>query len=192
MKKLFFLFFMGLFVCGCAGLKYSYVSPEAQDFHPQTIAVLPVMVGDYPSASNTIDNVVSQALANTGWFANIIDALSLKNQLSVSQDLSNDMTNYIQKLNTLGVSDKELAKKIADTLNVDALFLTSVTSWEYGRYEGDKVGKVGLGVKLICGKSGIIMWKGNHEEIESYWVIKPDLEDISEEVMESLLSEMPH
>lgn len=192
MKKFFLLFCIGILVSSCAGINYSHVSPEAHDFHPQTIAVLPVIVGNYQSATGVADNAVSQALVNTGLFTDLIDALSLKEQLSASRDLSTDMIEYVQKLNTLGISDKELAQKIADALNVDALFLTYVTSWGYGRLEGNKVGRAGLGVKLICGKSGLIMWKANHEKIESYWFIKPDLAQLSEEVLESLLAEMPH
>ncbi|MFH1672432.1 MAG: hypothetical protein ABIF87_03255 [Pseudomonadota bacterium] len=192
MKKSFLLFCMGVLVSGCAGINYSHVCPEAHDFHPQTIAVLPVMVGNYQSAEGVADNAVSQALVDTGLFTSVIDASSLREQLSASRDLSADVSEYIQKLNTLGVSDKELAQKIADTLNVDALFLTYVTSWGYGRLDGNKVGRSGLGIKLICGKTGLIMWKANHEEVESYWFIKPDLAELSEEVLEPLLAEMPH
>lgn len=192
MKKLFLLLSVGIFLSGCAGIKYSHVSPEAENFHPETIAVLPVMIGDYQSAAGTVDNVVSQLLVDTGWFVNVIDAIALKNRLSASESLSRDLTEYLQKLNILGISDKNLAGKIADALRVDSFFLTSVTSWGYGRMEGNKVGRVGLGVKFICGNSGLVMWKANHEEVEDYWVIKPDLEKLSSEVMKRLLKEMPH
>ena len=192
MKKLLFLLSIGALVTGCAGINYSYVSPEAHDFHPETIAVLPVIVGNYEAAAGVADNAVSQALVETGLFANIIDASSLKDQLSASRNLSSDVSDYVQKLNTIGISDKELAKKIAATLEVDALFLTCVTSWGYGRLGGNKVGRAGLVVKLICGKSGVIMWKANHEEVEEYWFIKPNLVELSGKVLGSLLVEMPH
>lgn len=192
MKKLLFLLCMGILASGCAGINYSYVSPEAKNFHPQSMAILPVMVGDYQAAGEVIDKVVSDEVVDTEWFSYVVDSIALRNQLSTSPALGNDVVAYIQKLTTLDISDEETAKKIANTLKVDALFLASVTSWGYELGKEDvKIGKVGLGIKLVCGKKGIIIWKANHEEIEDYWLIKPSLADIAEEVMEELLDEMP-
>ncbi len=192
MKNLVLLFCMGVLACGCAAVDYSTVSPEAQDFHPQSIAVLPVMVGEHLSAVDVVDQTVSNALVQTGWFAQVVDPGSVRGQLAASPELSTEMTDYIQKLTTLGMSDKDLAGKMAETLKVDAFLLTSVTSWGYGRLEGNKIGKVGLALQLISGKDGGVVWKASHEKIEDYWVVKPDLAELTKDVMELLLKKMPH
>ena len=39
------MIFLTLMLVGCGGLRYAQVAPEAKDFHPQKIGVLPVDVG---------------------------------------------------------------------------------------------------------------------------------------------------
>lgn len=192
MRKFVLLLCLAILSSGCAGVNYSSVHPEARDFHPQAIGILPVIAGDHLSAADVADKTVSESVAKTGWFPQVVDAGSTRSQLAASQDLSAQATAYIQKLTTLGISDKDLAGKIAETMKVDALLLASVTSWGYGRLEGNKIGKVGLALQLISAKSGVVLWKASHEKTQKYWVIKPDLGELALEVMEQLLKEIPH
>lgn len=191
MKRLLFVI-AALGFAGCAGINFSQVSPDAKDFHPKTIAVLPAIVGGYEPARDIIDIVVSQSLSKTGWYDNIADAVTIKTRVSSSPELAANIGNYIQQLNTLGVSEPTLTAKLRESLQTDALFLVYVTSWGYGRLEGNKVARVGLGVRLIDASKGTVIWKANHELIEEYWVIKPDLDKMADKLMKLLLKEMPH
>lgn len=61
-----------------------------------------------------------------------------------------------------------------------------------GRSEGNKIARVGLGLKLIDASRGTIIWKANHEKVEEYWALKPSMEKMAEELMSVLMKEMPH
>jgi len=188
-KVLLFLF--AVILSGCAGVNFSQVNPEAKDFHPKTIAVMPATVGEYESSRDIIEQVISSSLLKTGYFENVVDSTSIKTQVAGSTELANDVSSFIQKLNTIGVSDTEAVSRIKTTVNTEALFLTYVTSWGYGRSEGNKVARVGLGVKLINATNGQLVWKANHEVTEDYTIIKPDLDDMAKDVMRVLIKEMP-
>jgi hypothetical protein len=186
------LFLMITALLGCGGLNFSQISPEAKNFHPKTIAVLPATVGQYESARDIVDVAVSRDLADRGWFDNVVDVNKVKTQTMSTPELADDLSAYIQRINTLGVSDSEMAGRLRTSLNADALFLTYITSWGYGRVEGNKVGRVGLGLKLVDASKGTIIWKANHELTEDYLLFKPKLAQIAEDVLEILLDEMPH
>src|SRR4030067_815423 len=193
MKKMSLVIVALLFtITGCSGIKFSQLSPDAMDFHPKTIAVLPATVGEHESARDTIDTVVSRKLAESGWYDNVVDAVTIKNQIATSEELSGNIQSYIQKLNTMGLSDPAISASLKDALNSEALLLTYVTSWGYGRSEGNKIARVGLGLKLIDASKGTIIWKANHEQVEEYWAVNPSLEKMAEKLMQVLMKEMPH
>ncbi|MBI2399470.1 MAG: hypothetical protein HYV23_00125 [Deltaproteobacteria bacterium] len=190
MKKVV-LFLFAVVLSGCAGVNFSQVNPEAKDFHPKTIAVMPATVGEYESSRDIIEQVISSSLLKTGYFENVVDSTSVKTQVAGSAELANDVSSFIQKLNTIGVADTEAVSRIKTTVNTEALFLTYVTSWGYGRSEGNKVARVGLGVKLVNAANGQLVWKANHEVTEDYTIIKPGLDDMAKDVMSVLIKEMP-
>lgn len=191
MKRLVSIFIlMGLF--GCAGLNYSQISPDAGDFHPKTIAILPATVGGYEAARDVVDTVVSDNLAKSGWYDKVADTAAIKTQITNSAELAKDIEGYMHKLNTIGISDPSLSSKIRNALQADALVLTYVTSWGYGRMEGNKIARIGLGIRLVDASKGTIIWKANHELIKDYWFVKPDLNKVANELMGIFLKEMPH
>ncbi|OGP15144.1 MAG: hypothetical protein A2052_00160 [Deltaproteobacteria bacterium GWA2_54_12] len=185
------LFLFAAILSGCAGVNFSQVNPEAKDFHPKTIAVMPATVGEYESSRDIIEQVISSSLLKTGYFENVIDSTSIKTQVAGSTELANDVSSFIQKLNTIGVADTQAAARIKTTVNTEALFLTYVTSWGYGRSEGNKVARVGLGVKLVNAENGQLVWKANHEVTEDYTIMKPNLSNMAKDVMSVLIKEMP-
>ncbi len=185
-----FLTLLGFF--GCTTVNFSLVNPAAKDFHPRTVASLPPTVGEYEAARDVVDVVIAKGLIEKGQFENVLDAATIKTMMESSPELINDVSTYIQRVNTLGVSDKALASRLRDALKTDAFFLTYVTAWGYGRMEGSKVGRVGLGVKLVDPSTGTIMWKANHDMVKDYWFFKPKLNDMAGEVLAILLKEMPH
>jgi curli biogenesis system outer membrane secretion channel CsgG len=177
---------------GCAGVEFSQTSPEAKDFHPSSIAVLPSTVGSYEASRDIADNMISTKLAKTQWFQNTLDARVLKERMSTEKELSDDVSTYMQKLNTLGVSDIALAQKLKASLESDALFHAYITAWEYGREEGNKVARVGVGLKLVDASTGTVVWKANHELVEDYLVAKPSLDKLFDRLLDDLLERMPH
>lgn len=181
-----------ILLAGCSGLNYSQLSPDAKDFHPKTIAIMPATVGEYEASRDVIDTVIANSLSKSGWFASIADPLTIKTQISNSKELAEITEKFIQKLNTLGISDAEATAKIKESTNSEALLLSYVTDWGYGMMEGSKVAKVGLGIKLIDASKGTVIWKANHQLVQNYWVMKPDLKELSEELLGIMLEEMPH
>lgn len=193
MKKIItaFLFVIASFLAGCGGLNFSQVSPDAKDFSPSAVAVLPATVGEFESSRSTIDDLVSRKLLETGLFEEVKESAAIKNQVSGSAEIASSMEGYIQRLNTLGLSDAAVSAKLKDALHADAFFLTYVTAWGYGRQGGDKVARVGLGIRLINPSNGSIVWKANHELVEEYWMIKPDLGKLAEKLLSEMFEEMP-
>lgn len=190
MKKVLLVLFV-VILSGCAGVNFSQVNPEAKDFHPKSIAVMPATVGEYESSRDIIEQVISSSLLKTGYFENVVDSASMKTQIAASTELANDVSTFIQKLNTIGVADTEAVSRIKTTVNTDALFLTYITTWGYGRSEGNKVARVGLGVKLVNATNGQLVWKASHEVEEGYTIMKPDLSKMAKDVLKVLIKEMP-
>ncbi len=176
----------------CSGLDFSHMDPDAAHFHPKRIAVLPETVGQHESARDVVNLAVTQALAKKGWFEAVVNAETIKSQSISSPDLAAELTSYLQQINTLGVSDPEKTAKLGEALQADAFFITDVTSWEYGRQAGNKVCRVGLGVKLVDATKGTVIWKANHELVEDYWVFKPKLNDVADRLLRIMIKEMPH
>ena len=114
MKKVILLLFV-VILSGCAGVNFSQVNPEAKEFHPKTIAVMPATVGEYESSRDIIEQVISSSLLKTGYFENVVDSTSIKTQVAGSTELANDVSSFIQKLNTIGVSDTEAVSRIKTT-----------------------------------------------------------------------------
>lgn len=194
MKKadaLLLVLFTAVSLSGCGGLNFSQTSPEAKDFSPSSVAVLPATVGEHESSRSIIDEAVSKKLKETGAFEAVTDGSEVAQKLASSAEVANSMEGYIQKLNTLGISDAAASAKLGDSLQTDALFLTYVTSWGYGRQEGNKIARVGLGIRLVNASTGTVVWKANHELTEEYWMIKPDLAGLSEKLLSIMLKEIP-
>ncbi|MFI5304228.1 MAG: hypothetical protein ACHQYP_05460 [Nitrospiria bacterium] len=191
MKPLALLLFVS-FLPACSSINYSQMSPDSKTFHPKTIAVLPATIGQYEASRDVIDSAVSTKLVQSKWFTKVVDAASIKTQITKSTEISDELGKYIQQLNALGVSDPGLTGKLRKDLKADALFLTYVTSWGYGRQDGNKVARVGLGVKLVDASKGTVIWKANHELVEEYTLFKPKLNNMTDDLLAMLFKEMPH
>jgi hypothetical protein len=169
------------------------VSPEAKDFHPQTIAIFPVeIVGSNEEARGSVEQIVAGVLADKQWFSDIVDAESLNRQLLTNEELRKAMTDYLSKLRTVNFSDPDLSKKIGELAKVDAFLLVSVDIWNYAVEKGDKVGKVSLSMKLYEASTGKVMWKSGHQIAETYTFFKPDLSKVARNVVREMVGYMPH
>jgi len=177
---------------GCGGIRYSQVAPEANDFHPKRIGVLPVDVGTYEDARGVIDQVIAGVLVEKQWFEDVVAADIINKQLQTNGDLRKAYLDYIAKLKTVNFSDPELSKMIGEITKVDAFLLVNVDYWLYTRENDNKVAKVGFGMKMIDASSGKILWKAGHHEAEDYILIKPKLPDVAKDVASKMIKEMPH
>jgi hypothetical protein len=194
--KIFVKFGLVLLVislAACGGLRFSQVTPEAKDFHPQKVAIFTVeIVGSNEEARGAVEQIVAGVLADKKWVPDVIDAESLNRQLLANEELRKAMTDYLSKLRTVNFSDPDLSKKIGELANVDAFLLVSVDTWNYTVEKGDKVAKVSLGMKLYEAATGKLMWKSGHQIADSYMLIKPDLPKVARNVVREMIDYMPH
>ncbi|MEN6373824.1 MAG: hypothetical protein ABFD75_03445 [Smithella sp.] len=180
-------------LAACGGLRFSQVSPEAKDFHPQRIAVFPVdPVGNNKESKGAVEQIVAGVLADQKWFSSVTDTESLNRQLSANEELRRTMADYLSKLQTVNFSDPDLSRKIGEITNADAFLLVSVDIWNYTMEKEDKFAKVSLGMKLYEAATGKLMWKAGHQIAQSYILIKPDLPDVARSVVKKMVYYMPH
>jgi hypothetical protein len=195
-KKILIKSFLIIFVlalAACGGLRFSQVYPEAKDFHPKRIAIFPVeVVGNYEEARISVEQVVAGVLAENKLFSDIVDAGSLNRQIQTNEELRKTISDYLSKLRMVNFSDEEMSKKIGELVKVDAFLMVSVDTWSYTVEKTDKVAKVSLGMKLYEAETGKIMWKADHEIVDSYTLFKPALSKVARDVSQKMIAEMPH
>ncbi len=181
-----------LSVIACSSLRFSQLTPEAKDFHPQRIAIFPADVVNYEEAKGVVEKVVARVLVEKKWFTNVIDAENLNRQILINEELRKAIKEYLSKLNTLDFSDPDLSRKIGELAKADAFLLVSVDAWNYATEKDKKVVKVSLTMKLYEVSTGKRMWKAGHDITENYILIKPDLSEVARDVTRDMVKEMPH
>lgn len=197
-KKLFVKCILMIFVfttIACSGLRFSQLAPEAQDFHPQKVAVFPVEMLNYEEAKGSrgvVEQIVAGLLVEKKWFANVMDTESLNGELLANEELNEAITEYISKLKTVNFSDPDLSKKIGELAKVDAFLLVNVDEWDYTVEKDEKVAEVGMTMQLYEASTGKLMWKAGYGIKESYIVIKPTLPKVARDVVLKMISSMPH
>lgn len=185
----------GLFllaVMGCGGLRYSQVAPEAKDFRPKNVGVLPADVGTYEEARGVLDDIVAGELVKRKWFENVAAGHTVSRQYTVNDELRRVVMDYLAKLKAVNFSDPEMSRKIGELVQVDAFLIVNLDYWQYTTEDGDKVAKVGMGLKFIDAASGVIMWKASHHETEKYRWVKPELAKVAKKLTAVMIDEMPH
>ncbi|MFA4915703.1 MAG: hypothetical protein WC560_03405 [Syntrophales bacterium] len=193
MRKLCFaIAILGLILSGCGKLRYSQLTPETKDFHPQRIAVLPVDVGPYAEATGVIDQVIAGVLVDKGWFTDVVAADRINKQLQSNEELKTLVTDYLAKLRTVNFSDPALSAKIGELCRVDAFLVVTVDYWNYTRENEENLAKVGAGIKMVEAGTGDIAWKATHYLPENYRIFKPELPDVARSLFKKMLRYMPH
>jgi len=187
-----FLVLMAVMLSACGGLRYSQVAPDAQNFKPKSIGVLPVNVGAYEEARGAADQIISGVLVKKGWFANVVSPGKMKSRMDHSSELRNMIIDYLTKLGTVNFSDPELSKRIGESHQMEAFLVVNIDFWNYTVEGSDKVAKVGFSIDLVEAKTGKIVWKAGHHEVEDYWLMKPDLSKLAKKVAGMMIDEMPH
>jgi len=177
---------------GCGSLRYSETAPEAKEFHPKSIGILPADVGKNEEARGVIDKIVADVLIKKGWFNHVVAADELTQKMAADETLRKNVANYRSKLDAVNFSDPQLSQKIGDAIQAEAILIVRVDYWVYTKEKDDNVAKAGLDMKLVNAQNGTVQWKAGHHEARSYTLFKPALPSVAKDVASQMLGEMPH
>lgn len=180
-----------LMMTGCGSLQEMWTGPGADKFHPKSIAVLPPIVGAYEGAREPAYEAVAKALKESDRFEKIVGPEQVNPVVQASKETTDAMAGLLTRLETVGQPDKETVAKLGQALQAEALLVVKVNAWEYAKSDGNKIGKVALGLRLIDVRDGSIVWKGRHEKTASYWMFKPSLKDLAAELSAYMVKFMP-
>lgn len=182
---------------GCAtGLNYNQTAPNAENYHPKSTLILPLRLPEgLDQEEEKIGGILTDALANSKTFGEIIDPTTARNQLAAKENkvLADAVTNYISKLIVTGVSDPQLIKTIGMEYHCDTIIVAELSRYGYMNYGGQQYGEVGFSIKVINVDTGKIYWKAGHTDQEpTVFFIKPNLETMTRKLMHKVLSYGPN
>ncbi len=177
---------------GCGELQYVKTTPEAKNFHPKSIAVLPVDVGINHEARGVIDQIIADDLTKRRWFQKVIPSAAVQDALSGNAELGKAVNDYLLKLKTLSFSDPDLSKRMGSAFQVDALLVSRLDYWEYTTLGEDKVARIGVVMTLVEAGTGTVVWSARHEIKEKYKWWKPELVKVAEKTVGLVVDKMPH
>jgi hypothetical protein len=178
-------------ILGCGGLRYSDVSPEARDFHPRRIAVLPADSAAFPEAKGDIDRLFSEALSERKWFDGVIGGEAISRRMGSDQGFRQVVTDYLAKLASVSFSDPALSGRFGEMTGAEAFFLVRVDYWNHTTENDKKIGKVSLSVRFIEARTGKTLWTAFHHRISDYLILKPDLPDVAKDLIREMIGHMP-
>jgi hypothetical protein len=181
-----------LSVMGCEGLRYSQVSPEAKDFHPQRIAVLPADTTTFPEAKGIIDRLFAEALSERKWFTDVVGGEEVARRMETNAELRQTVTDYLAKLDKVSFSDPVLSGRIGALTRTEAFLHVRVDYWNYTTENNKKVGKVSVSIMMIEAKTGKTLWTAGHHQASDYLIMKPDLPDVARDLLREMIGHMPH
>lgn len=194
LKELITFFALVFLIFGCSSIHFNEVSPIAKDFKPTAAVILPAikMPDGVDFDAERLAKIVYGELIELKKFDRVVEPKDAQAILSQNQELQNNLLNYITKLRTLNISDPELAKKIGEAFNADALFAVEAGKWGYNKILGEKTAEVNITIKMIDAKSGNIIWKASHGEQKEYSLFKPELVDMAKDVVHRIMKNYPN
>jgi hypothetical protein len=179
-------------ILGCGGLRYSEVSPEARDFHPQRVAVLPADTRAFAAAKGDIDRLFAEVLSEQKWFADVVGGEAISRRMESDEPFRQVITDYLAKLANVNFSDPALSGRLGALTGAEAFLLVRVDYWNYTTEDDNKIAKVSLSVTMIEAKTGKTVWTAVHHKISEYMIIKPDLPDVARALIREMIGYMPH
>jgi hypothetical protein len=182
--------FLGILSCG--GLRYSEVSPDARDFHPRRIAVLPADTRAFAGAKGDIDRLFAEVLSEKKWFADVVGGETISRRMESDGTFRQVITDYLAKLANVSFSDPALSGTIGGMTGTEAFLLVRVDYWNYTTQSSNKIAKVSLSITMIEAKTGKTLWTAGHHKISDYMIIKPDLPDVARALIREMIGYMPH
>jgi hypothetical protein len=196
LKKLggtFVLALLLLSISGCGGgLRYSQVAPEAKNFHPRRVAVLPADTTAFPEAKSTIDRLFAEVLNERKWFTGVVGGEEIGRRLKTDTELRQVTEDYLVKREKVSFSDPALSGRIGVLTDTEALLLVKVDYWNYTTENDKKVGKVSVSITMIEAGTGKTLWTAIHQRSSDYMIIKPDLPDVARALIREMIGHMPH
>ncbi|HLE19000.1 MAG TPA: hypothetical protein VI728_12035 [Syntrophales bacterium] len=188
----FFFLAALLLLCGCGGIRFSQVAPEAKDFHPQSIALLSLDMGGREEVREALDQIITGELTDRKWFRSVLSAKIVNGLLRDNEALRKATSEYLAKLTAVNFSDGELSGKIGKLAGIDAFLFVNVDYWYYTKEADKNLAKVGLGMKMINAKTGALIWKAVHHLAPDYHFLKPELNAVARDVVKQMVGVMPH
>jgi len=176
----------------CGDLHYMKTTPEAKNFHPKAIGVLPVEVGINTEAKGIIDKVIADDLTKRRWLERVVASSAIQDELSKDEELGKAVTGYVSKLVTVSFSDPDLSSKMGSSLRVDALLISNLDFWEYTTLGENKLARVGMGMTLVEASTGAVIWSARHEVQEKYKWWRPELVKVAKKMVDQMIDKMPH
>jgi hypothetical protein len=183
--------FLLLGILGCGGLRYSEMSPEARDFHPRAIAVLPSDSRAFAEARGEVDRIFADVLTRRGWFAKVLGGEEISRRMAADEAFRQLVSDYQGKLTNVSFSDQALSSRLGELTGTEAFVLVRVDYWNYATENDTKIGKVSLTLTLVEAKTGKIIWTAGHHRVSEYRIIKPDLPDVARALIEEMVGHMP-
>jgi hypothetical protein len=178
-------------ILGCGGLRYSEVSPEARDFHPRKVVILPAEARTFMEAKADIDRLFAEILSDRNWFDEVIGGEAIERRMASDGTFRQVVTDYLAKLENVNFSDPGMSARIGELSGAEAFLLVRVDYWNYTTQDDDKIGKVGLTVRMVEAKTGKLLWTAVHNRISKYIIIKPDLPDVARDLIREMVGYMP-
>jgi len=176
---------------GCGGLRYSQVAPEAKDFHPRSIAVLPAEATAFPEAKGAIDGLFAEILGEQKHFDKVVGGGAFGRRLEKDAELRQTAAEYLAKLDKVNFSDPALSARIGALIEAEALLLVRVDYWNHTTEKDTKVGKVSLSITMVRAQTGVIVWTAHHQRSSDYVILKPDLRDVARNLIREMIGYMP-
>lgn len=177
---------------GCGGLRYSEISPDARDFHPRRIAVLPADTTAFAEAKGIVDRLFAEALVERQWFSRVVGGEAVGRRMDSDEAFRKVVTGYLAKRSNVSFSDPELCGKIGELTDTEAFLLVRVDYWNYTTENDKKLAKVSLSITMVEAKTGKALWMAAHHKISEYLLIRPDLPDVARGLIREMIGYMPH
>lgn len=190
--KILAIIFLFLGLSGCGELRYSEISPEAKNFHPRQIAILPADVTAFPEAKGSVDRLFAEVLDERHWFTRISGGENIAAQLQKDEELRKAVSEYLEKLAKVKFSDPVLSSKIGVLTGAEAFLINRVDSWNYTVEDDKKLAKVGLSITMVEAKTGQILWNAAHSRVSDYLIVQPDLANMARGLIREMTDRMPH
>lgn len=178
-------------ILGCGGLRYSEISPDARDFHPRRIAVLPADTTAFAEAKGVVDRLFTEALIERQWF-DVVGGEAVGRRLESDEAFRKVVAGYLAKRANVSFSDPELSGRIGGLTGTDAFLLVRVDYWNYATENDKKMAKVSLSITMVEAKTGKALWMAAHHKISEYLIIRPDLPDVARDLIREMIGYMPH
>lgn len=179
-------------ILGCGGLRFSEISPDARNFHPRRIAVLPADTTAFAEAKGVVDRLFAEALIERQWFSEVVGGEAVGRRLESDEDFRKVVAGYLAKRANVSFSDPELSGRIGGLTGTDAFLLVRVDYWNYTTENDKKLAKVSLSITMVEAKTGKALWMASHHKISEYLIIRPDLPDVARDLIREMIGYMPH